>query len=53
MQLISKLEKDYGEEVSRGAGAQFLIEAAELLPRIVEKVNTVARLVQCRENTNC
>ncbi|XP_024627066.1 WD repeat-containing protein 62 isoform X3 [Medicago truncatula] len=48
VQLFSKLES-YGEEVSSD-GVQFLKDAAELLPLIVEKVNTVARLVQCRKN---
>ncbi|XP_045793438.1 WD repeat-containing protein 62 isoform X1 [Trifolium pratense] len=52
LQLFSKFEKGYGEEVSRD-GVQFLNDAAELLPLIVEKVNTVARLVQCRKNNNC
>ncbi|KAK7294641.1 hypothetical protein RJT34_17531 [Clitoria ternatea] len=51
MQLFLKLENVYGEEVSIGAGGQFLNEAAELLPLIVEKVNTIARLVQCRKNS--
>lgn len=49
VQLFSKLEESYGEEVSSD-GVQFLKDAAELLPLIVEKVNTVARLVQCRKN---
>lgn len=52
MQLVSKLEKSYGEEVSSD-GVQFLNDAAELLPLIVEKVNNVARLIQCRKNNNC
>jgi hypothetical protein len=52
LQLFSKLENSYGEEVTRD-GVQFLSDAAELLPLIVEKVNTVARLVQCRKNNNC
>jgi len=52
VQLFSKLERSYGEEVSSD-GLQFLNDAAELLPLIVEKVNTVARLVQCRKNNNC
>ncbi|KAI5429628.1 uncharacterized protein LOC127127506 isoform X3 [Lathyrus oleraceus] len=52
VQLFSKLEKRYGEEVSRDE-VQFLNDAFELLPFIVEKVNTVARLVQCRKNNNC
>lgn len=53
MQSFLKLEKGSGEEVSSGAGAQFLNEAAELLPQIVEKVKAVARLVQCRKNDQC
>jgi hypothetical protein len=53
VQLFSKLENSYGEEVTRD-GVQFLNDAAELLPLIVEKVNTVAaRLVQCRKNNYC
>ena len=53
VQLFSKLEKGSVGEVSRGAGAQFLNEAAQLLPLIVEKVNAVAKLVQCRKNDQC
>ncbi|KAJ1437347.1 hypothetical protein SESBI_03674 [Sesbania bispinosa] len=53
VQSLLKLEKNYGEEVSTGAGAQFVNEAAELLPLIVDKVNAVARLVQYRKNNNC
>ncbi|XP_012575368.1 uncharacterized protein [Cicer arietinum] len=49
VQLFSELEKGLGEEVSSD-GVQFINAAAELLPLIVEKVNTVARLVQCRKN---
>lgn len=52
VQLFSKLEKGYGEGVSRGAGAEFLNDTAESLPLIFEKVNAVARLVQCRENSS-
>ncbi|KAL5058108.1 hypothetical protein RYX36_029712 [Vicia faba] len=52
VQLFSKLKKGYGEEVSREE-VQFLNDAVELLPLIVEKVNNVARLVRCRKNNNC
>ncbi|XP_058739718.1 uncharacterized protein LOC131611903 [Vicia villosa] len=52
LQLFTKLEKGYGEKVSRDE-VQFLNNAVELLPLIVEKVNNVARLVQCRKNNNC
>ncbi|XP_019450724.1 PREDICTED: mitogen-activated protein kinase-binding protein 1 [Lupinus angustifolius] len=52
VQSFLKLENGSGEEVSSGAGAQFLSEAAELLPLIAEKVNAVARLVQHRKKNN-
>ncbi|KAL2337005.1 hypothetical protein Fmac_011451 [Flemingia macrophylla] len=50
LQLFLKLEKIQGEEIPTGAGAQFLDEAAELLPLVFKKVNAVARLVHCRKN---
>ncbi|RDX82457.1 WD repeat-containing protein 62, partial [Mucuna pruriens] len=53
LQLFLKLEKVHGEEVDMGAGAQFLDEAAELLPLVVKKVNALSRLVQCRKNREC
>lgn len=52
VQLFSKLEKSYGEKVSRDE-VQFLNDAVQVIPLIVEKVNTVTRLVQCRKNNNC
>lgn len=48
-----KLETVHGEEVATGAEAQFLDEAAELLPLVVEKVNAVARYVHFRKNCKC
>ncbi|TKY65891.1 Mitogen-activated protein kinase-binding protein 1 [Spatholobus suberectus] len=53
LQLFLKFEKVHGKEVATGAGAQFLDEAAELLPLVVKKVNAVARLVQYRKNGKC
>ncbi|KAK8466480.1 hypothetical protein PHAVU_008G107900 [Phaseolus vulgaris] len=53
LRLFSELKKFQGEEVATGAGAQFLDEAAELLPLVVKKVNAVARLVQCRKKGKC
>ncbi|KAG5142868.1 hypothetical protein JHK82_018563 [Glycine max] len=53
LQLFLKLENVHGKEVATGAGAQFLDEATELLPLVVNKVNAVARLVQCRKNSKC
>ncbi|XP_020977016.1 mitogen-activated protein kinase-binding protein 1 isoform X3 [Arachis ipaensis] len=50
VQLLSKLEKCDGGEASRGAGAQFLNEASQLLPLIIEKVNAVSKLVECRKS---
>lgn len=42
-----------GEEFSGEAGAKLYDEAAELLQSIAEKVDTVARLVHCRNNDSC
>ncbi|CAJ1803649.1 unnamed protein product [Sphenostylis stenocarpa] len=53
LRLYSELEKFQGEEVATGVGAQFLDEAAELLPLVVKKVNAVARMVQCRKKGKC
>ncbi|KAK7256868.1 hypothetical protein RIF29_30412 [Crotalaria pallida] len=53
VRLFLKLEKGSGEEVSSGAAAQFLNEAAERLPLIAQKVNAVARSSQCRKNDQC
>ncbi|RYR62061.1 hypothetical protein Ahy_A04g019398 [Arachis hypogaea] len=50
VQLLSKLEKCDGGEASGGAGAQFLNEASQLLPLIIEKVNAVSKLVECRKH---
>ncbi|CAL0302643.1 unnamed protein product [Lupinus luteus] len=50
VQAFLELENGSGEEACSGGGAQFLSEAAELLPLIAEKVNAVARLVQHRKN---
>ncbi|KAK7395150.1 hypothetical protein VNO78_15694 [Psophocarpus tetragonolobus] len=53
LQLFLKLETLHGEEDATGAEAQFLDEAAELLPLVAKKVNVVARLLQCRKNGKC
>ena len=41
------------EEFLGGTEIELYDEAAKLLPSIAEKVNTVARLVQCRNNDSC
>lgn len=47
VQLFSRLRtQDSREDITRGSGAQLLVEAAGLLPSITEKVNAVAKLVQ-------
>lgn len=53
LRLFSELEKFHNEEVANEAGAQFLDEAAELLPLVVKNVNAVARLVRCRLKGKC
>ncbi|WVZ05114.1 hypothetical protein V8G54_018460, partial [Vigna mungo] len=53
LRLFSELEKFHSEEVATEAGAQFLDEAAELLPLVVKKVDAVARLVRCRLKGKC
>ncbi|MED6150355.1 hypothetical protein PIB30_071499 [Stylosanthes scabra] len=50
VQLLSRLEKYDGVEALGGAGAQFLNEASQLLPLIIEKINAVSKLVECRKN---
>nr|POE90882.1 mitogen-activated protein kinase-binding protein 1 [Quercus suber] len=41
------------EEFLGGTETELYDEAAKLLPSIAEKVDTVARLVQCRNNDSC
>ncbi|KAF2288558.1 hypothetical protein GH714_008535 [Hevea brasiliensis] len=45
--LISK------EDISDGAGAKLYDEAGKLLPSIVEKLDAVAQMVQCRKRSSC
>lgn len=44
---------DSSEEFLGGIRAELYDEADKLLPSIAEKVNSVARLLQCRNNNSC